>query len=270
MGVLNVTPDSFSDGGQFFSADAAIARAFEMEQAGADLIDVGAESTRPGATGISAEEELQRVLPVLKAICGRLRIPVSIDTSKARVADEAAMAGAEIVNDVTAFRGDPAMAATVQRRKMAAILMHMRGKPRTMQKEPFARDAIHDVTSGLKRAIQLGLRAGIGASRIAVDPGLGFGKSYEQSLTWIGALPELAKLGLPIVVGPSRKSFIGKAQGGSPENDRLWGTAAAVTAAILGGTHIVRVHDVKEMVKVVRVADAIRNRGRLASGKLSA
>jgi dihydropteroate synthase len=257
MGVLNVTPDSFSEGGLFFDASAAVEHAFEMERAGADIIDIGGESTRPGSLGVTAEEELRRILPVLATLHGRLKIPISADTSKSDVAAAAAEAGAEILNDVTALRGDPRIAEVARRRKLPLILMHMRGEPRTMQKKPFARNILRDVTAGLKRAAALARRAGVPKSQIILDPGTGFGKSYEQNFELIARLPELARLGYPLLIGTSRKSFVGRALGGAPETQRMWGTAATVAASILQGAHIVRVHDVAEMVQVARVTDAI-------------
>ena len=263
MGVLNVTPDSFSDGGVYFDKDAAVARALEIERAGADILDIGGESTRPGSQGISVEEELRRVLPVLEKLRGRLKIAISIDTSKAEVAEAAAVAGAEILNDVTALRGDPRLADIARRRKLPLILMHMRGEPRTMQKLPFARDVMRDVASGLRRAAAIARRAGVPETQIILDPGIGFGKSYSQNYELLARLPELARLGFPLLVGTSRKSFIGRAlesvleSSPVPEPSRVWGTAATVAASVLGGAHIVRVHDVAEMVQVVRVADAI-------------
>jgi dihydropteroate synthase len=259
MGVLNVTPDSFSDGGRYFDPGTAVARALEMETSGADLVDIGGESTRPGSQGVSAAEELRRVLPVIEGLRGKLDIPISIDTSKAEVADKAAAAGAEIVNDVTALRADPRVVEVALRRKMALFLMHMRGDPQTMQRKPFALDVLKDVTAGLRKGIASARRAGIPKSLIVIDPGLGFGKSYEQNFELIADLPKLAQLGFPLLVGPSRKSFLGRAIGGASENERTWGTAAAVAASILQGAHIVRVHGVKEMVQVARVADAVLN-----------
>jgi dihydropteroate synthase len=257
MGVLNVTPDSFSDGGLHFDTEAAVARAFEIERQGADIIDVGAESTRPGSEGISAQEELWRLLPVLARLEGRLKIPISIDTSKSEVADAAADAGAEILNDVTALRHDSRLADVARRRNLPLILMHMRGVPRTMQKQPFAGDVLRDVLSGLRRAVRLARRARIPRSRLLLDPGIGFGKSYAQNYELLARLPELARLGHPLVIGTSRKTFIGRTLGEAPVAERAWGTAATVAASILGGAHIVRVHDVAEMVQVARVTDAI-------------
>jgi dihydropteroate synthase len=262
MGVLNVTPDSFSDGGLFLHADAAVAQAVALERAGADILDVGGESTRPGSVGVSAETELGRVLPVIEKLRGKIRIPISVDTSKSEVAEAAAAAGAEIVNDVTALANDPRIAEVARRRKLALVLMHMRGKPSTMQKTPFARDVLRDVAAGLRHAVAVARRAGIAKSQIVLDPGIGFGKSYQQNCELLDRLPELARLDYPLLVGTSRKSFIGgvlgkgKLRAGS-EVDRIWGTAATVTASILQGAHIVRVHDVAEMAQVARVSDAV-------------
>ena len=262
MGILNVTPDSFSDGGLFLDAEAAVARALEMERDGADILDVGGESTRPGSQGVSAEEELRRILPVLEKLHGKIKIPISVDTSKSEVAEAAAAAGAEILNDVTALRSDPRIAEVARRRKLPLILMHMRGEPRTMQKGPFAKDVVRDVLAGLGKAVAIARRAGVSKSQIIIDPGVGFGKSYSQNFELLARLPELAKLGFPILIGTSRKSFIGRALEGSPratvaKPERIWGTAATVAASILQGAHIVRVHDVAEMSEVVRVTDVL-------------
>jgi dihydropteroate synthase len=264
MGVLNVTPDSFSDGGKYLDSQAAIARALEIERDGADLLDIGGESTRPGAVAISAQEELRRILPVIEVLRGKLRIPMSVDTQKADVAEAAIAAGAEILNDVSALRMDPRLAEVARRTHAPIILMHMRGTPRTMQRGPFARDVIRDVTVGLRDAIARARSAGLAKSRLLLDPGIGFGKKREQNFEILARLPEFARLGCPIVVGTSRKSFLGKAmvrpgEPAAPSDDRLLGTAATVTASILGGAHIVRVHDVAEMIQVVRVADQVVN-----------
>jgi dihydropteroate synthase len=259
MGVLNVTPDSFSDGGQFLDTEQAVARAMEIERSGADILDIGGESTRPGSVGLSAQEELRRVIPVLEKLRGRLKIPVSIDTSKSEVAEAAIYQGAEIINDVTGLRVDPRLAEIAAKRRLPLILMHMRGEPRTMQQKPFARDILRDVTGGLRQSVATARRAGVAKSQIILDPGIGFGKSTRQNFELLARLPELARLGFPLLVGTSRKGFIGKALGGAAEAERAWGTAATVAAVILGGAHIVRVHDVVEMVQVARVADAIAN-----------
>jgi dihydropteroate synthase len=261
MGVLNVTPDSFSDGGKFFSVASAVEAALEMERAGADILDIGAESTRPGSRGISAAEEIERLLPVLKALRGRLKIPISVDTQKSGVAEIALGAGAEILNDVSGLRNDPRLAEVAARYHAALILMHLRGTPATMQKAPFAKDVLRDVAAGLRRSVALARRGGVAKSQIIVDPGIGFGKSYEQNYELLGKLPVLAKLGYPLLVGTSRKGFLGRtlAREGKAVSaeERIWGTAATVTASILNGAHIVRVHDVAEMAQVARVADAL-------------
>jgi dihydropteroate synthase len=261
MGILNVTPDSFSDGGKFLDAGAAVARALEMERQGADLLDIGGESTRPGSEGVSAEEELRRILPVLRALRGRLKIPVSIDTQKAVVAEAAVAAGAELINDVSALRADAALAGVARRHRVPLILMHMRGEPRTMQQGPFARDVLRDVTTGLRAAVRRARAAGVRKSHLILDPGIGFGKNYAQNFELLAKLPRLAALGHPLLVGPSRKAFLGATLGTEgrplPPAERVWGTAAAVAAAILGGAHIVRVHDVAEMAQVAHITDAI-------------
>jgi dihydropteroate synthase len=257
MGVLNVTPDSFSDGGLFLAPEAAIERAIEMERAGADILDIGGESTRPGSQGISEEEEVGRVLPVIRRLRGRLGIPISIDSSKARVAEAAIEEGAEMLNDVTGLRTGPRLAEIARRKKVPIILMHMRGNPRTMQKRPFARDILRDVIRDLRRSLEVARRAGVHKSQIILDPGIGFGKSSAQNYELLAGLPNLARLGFPLLVGPSRKSFLPEPAGTMGESARIWGTAAAVAASILEGAHIVRVHDVSEMAIVARVADAV-------------
>jgi dihydropteroate synthase len=265
MGVLNVTPDSFSDGGKFFSMERAVAGALEMERDGADLLDIGAESTRPGSEGISAEEELRRLLPVLEALRGRLKISISVDTQKAEVAERALGAGAEWINDISGLKNDPRMGEVAAHYKVPLILMHMRWTPRTMQNRPFAKDVVKDVTAGLRESVRNARRAGVAKSQIVVDPGIGFGKSHAQNYELIAKLPELAKLGFPLLVGTSRKGFLGAtladAEGEpAPAEERVWGTATTVTASILHGAHIVRVHDVKEMAHVAKVADCLVNR----------
>jgi dihydropteroate synthase len=269
MGVLNVTPDSFSDGGLFLDVDAAVVRALEMERVGADILDIGGESTRPGSESISVSEEMRRILPVLEKLNGKLKIPVSVDTSKAEVAEAAAFQGAEILNDVTALGADRRLADFAARSKLPLILMHMRGNPRTMQKAPFARDVFGDVSESLRQAVAVARRAGVPKSKIVLDPGIGFGKTAAQNYQLLRRLPELARLGYPLLIGTSRKSFLAKAPGAAPDADRIWGTAATVTASILGGAHIVRVHDVAEMVQVVRVADAVANPHSVLGGPAS-
>ena len=261
MGVLNVTPDSFSDGGEFFDAKRAVKHALAMERDGADIVDIGAESTRPGSAGISAAEELRRLLPVLKMLRGKLKIPISVDTQKSAVAAIAIGAGAAMINDVSGLRSDPRLAEVAAQYRVPLILMHMRGNPRTMQKMQFAKDAMKDVVNGLKKSVAVAHQAGMTKSQIILDPGIGFGKSFEQNYELLARLPELAKLGYPLMVGTSRKGFLGATltKNGKPvpADQRIWGTAATVTASILGGAHIVRVHDVAEMAQLARVADCL-------------
>jgi dihydropteroate synthase len=268
MGVLNITPDSFSDGGKFLAADRAVAHALSLQKAGADILDVGAESTRPGSTGVSVVEELRRLLPVLQALRGKLKIPISIDTRKARVAETAVGAGAEIINDVSGLKHDPRLAEVAALRGVPLILMHMRGEPRTMQETPFARNVIKDVTQGLQSSIRQARKTGVAKSQIIIDPGIGFGKSFQQNYELVQRLPELAKLGYPLLIGTSRKGFLGRtlalAKGSTagrtkpvPAEERIWATAATVTASILGGAHIIRVHDVTEMAQIARATDCI-------------
>jgi dihydropteroate synthase len=265
MGVLNVTPDSFSDGGKYDQPEIAIEHALALELAGADLLDIGGESTRPGSEDISASQELDRILPVLEGLRGRLKIPVSVDTRRSTVAELALRADAEIINDVSGLRNDPRIAEVAAKYGAPLILMHMRGEPRTMQRGPFARDVLKDVAQGLRDSVAKARRAGVAKSQIILDPGIGFGKSYSQNYELLQKLPQLAALGYPLLVGTSRKGFLGATLAGdgqpaAPE-DRIWGTAAAVTASILGGAHIVRVHDVAEMVQVARIADCVAHPG---------
>jgi dihydropteroate synthase len=257
MGILNVTPDSFSDGGRYLCAEAAIARGEAMAAEGADLIDVGGESTRPGASPISAQEELDRVLPVISGLAARVAIPISIDTTKAEVATAAVGAGAAMVNDVSAMTFDAGMADAVARLGVPVCLMHMRGEPRTMQIAPTYGDVVSEVRDWLAARVEAAVAAGVRPERIVVDPGFGFGKTVEHNLTLVRRLREIASLGYPVLLGVSRKSTIGAVLGGAPPDERLEGTAAAVAIGIANGAAIVRVHDVREMVRVVRVADAI-------------
>jgi dihydropteroate synthase len=263
MGVLNVTPDSFSDGGNFFSQEKGVRHALQMERDGADIIDIGAESTRPGSSGISAEEEWTRLAPVLAALRTRLKIPVSIDTRKSEIAAKALEIGAEMINDVSGLKHDPRIAEVAARARVPLVVMHMRGEPETMQQKPFARDALRDVVRGLRESLAMASKAGVKTSQIILDPGIGFGKSYAQNYELLAKLSELANLGFPLLAGTSRKGFISKtlAEDGkpTPSETKIWGTAATVTASILHGAHIVRVHDVAEMAHVARVADCIRN-----------
>jgi dihydropteroate synthase len=261
MGVLNVTPDSFSDGGKFLEPESAVEQAFAMEKAGAGLVDVGGESTRPGSQETSSAQELDRILPVLEGLRGHLRIPISVDTRRAAVAELALHAGAEIINDISGLNHDPKIAEVAERNGVPVILMHMRGEPRTMQAGPFAKDVMKDVVQGLRRSVAVARKAGVAKSQIILDPGIGFGKSFAQNYELLQKLSQLAKLGHPLLVGTSRKGFLGAtlSRDGkpAPPEERIWGTAATVTASILSGAHIVRVHDVAEMVQVARVADCL-------------
>ncbi len=265
MGVLNVTPDSFSDGGKYEELEIAVAHALAMEHAGADILDIGGESTRPGSQEISASQELDRILPVLEGLRARLKIPISVDTRRSTVAELALRAGAEIINDVSGLKNDARIAGIAAKYGVPLILMHMRGEPATMQRGPFARDVMKDVTRGLRESVAKARKAGVAKSQIILDPGIGFGKSHSQNYELLQKLPQLAVLGHPLLVGTSRKGFLGAtlARNGKPvpPEERIWGTAATVTASILGGAHIVRVHDVAEMAQVARVADCVVNAG---------
>ncbi len=258
MGILNVTPDSFSDGGRLAGAEAAVARGLELFAEGADWVDVGGESTRPGAARVTAEEELRRVVPVVEGLRARGAGPLSVDTSRAAVARAALDAGADIVNDVSALRYDPAMAALVAERRVPAVLMHLRGAFEAMHRAPAYADVMGEVVRELADCVACAERAGIARDRLLVDPGLGFSKAAEHSLEALRRLPEMAALDLPVLVGPSRKRFIGQLLE-LPVERRVMGTAAAVASAVLLGAHVVRVHDVAAMAEVVKVADAIRS-----------
>ncbi len=257
MGIINVTPDSFFDGGRRFEAAAAVADGVAMIASGADILDVGGESTRPGAAPVSEEEETARVLPVVRGLRARIGAPISIDTYKASVARAALEEGADIVNDISALRFDPGMAALVAAEKVPLILMHMQGTPRTMQQDPQYRDVVREVRDFLAAQLYAALEAGVVQEAVIVDPGIGFGKTVEHNLELLRGLPALAALGQPLLVGASRKTFIGKILGAEPA-DRLEGSLAAAVAAVLGGANILRVHDVAETVKAVRIADALR------------
>jgi dihydropteroate synthase len=257
MGILNATPDSFSDGGRFASAEAAIAHGLSLFEAGADVVDVGGESTRPGGGRVDPDEERRRVVPVIEGLRRRSAGLVSVDTTRAEVARSALDAGADIVNDVSGFRFEPGMARLVAERRVPAVLMHLRGRFETMHAPARYHDVAGDVVDELDAALRGAERAGVARSSLLVDPGLGFSKDAAQTLEMLRHLPELARLDRPIVAGPSRKSFLGRVLG-LPSGERLPGTAAAVAACVLAGAHVVRVHDVREMVQVARVCDAIR------------
>jgi dihydropteroate synthase len=257
MGILNVTPDSFSDGGRFFSEVYAARHATQMVADGADFIDVGGESTRPGSDPVPVEEELARVVPVIGRLVGEIPgVPISIDTRKAEVAAAALDAGASIVNDVSGG-SDPAMFDVVRQRQAAIVLMHMKGEPKTMQEAPTYDDVVAEVRGYLRQRVEAAEFAGIEAERIAIDPGIGFGKELEDNLTLMRRIDALLELGRPVLVGPSRKRFIGTLLGDLPAEQRVEGTAGAVAWLVSKGAHIVRVHDVREMVRVVRVVDAL-------------
>jgi dihydropteroate synthase len=262
MGILNVSPDSFAEPVPRRDVGEALEAALAMEAAGADLVDVGGESTRPGAEPLPEAEELARVVPVVQAAAARLRIPLSIDTYKAGVARAALDAGAAIVNDVSGLRREPGLARVVAERGAALIVMHSRGTPQTMAGEAVYADLIGEVIAELQAAVAAAAVAGVDRERVIVDPGIGFAKHAVHSYGVLARLPEIATaLGRPVLVGPSRKSFMREALDGRPPAERDWGTAAAVAAAVLAGAHIVRVHAVAEMVQVVRVAEEIRKQG---------
>ncbi|HEY6045842.1 MAG TPA: dihydropteroate synthase [Pyrinomonadaceae bacterium] len=259
MGVLNVTPDSFSDGGQFFSFDQAVARGEQMMAEGADIIDIGGESTRPGSDSVSELEELRRVDPIIQQLAGT--IPISIDTTKSQVARAALAAGAEIVNDISGLRFDPSLADEVARAKAGLVLMHSRGTPKNMQQLPPAENIMSEVIEGLRQSFAVAQQRGVAPESIALDPGIGFGKTVAQNVELIAGLDQIADAfpDGPIMIGTSRKSFIGKLLDNAPAGERLYGTLASTVAAVLKGAHIVRVHDVKAAVEAVRIADAVRS-----------
>jgi dihydropteroate synthase len=257
MGVLNVTPDSFSDGGKYFKTENAIAHARQMEADGADFIDVGGQSTRPGAGEVSPEEELKRVIPVIKSLAGEIKIPISVDTYRSEIADEALNNGALIVNDISGFNFDKNMAAAVARHKASAVVMHIKGTPKDMQLNPEYGDLMGEIIQYFENAAWKANVAGI--KQIIIDPGIGFGKTVEHNLKILKHLSELKRLDSPIMVGVSRKSLIGKITNTDDVNDRLEGTVAMNSVAVLNGAHIIRVHDVKAGVRTAKVLDAYRN-----------
>jgi dihydropteroate synthase len=260
VGILNVTPDSFSDGGRYLDRATAVAHATRMVEEGADILDVGGESTRPGSSAVSADEELERVHPVIERLAElHPAIPISIDTRKAGVAAEALDAGATIVNDVSGG-ADPAMFDVVRDRESAVVLMHMQGDPATMQESPEYDDVVGEVHEYLRQRIESAELAGIDPERIAIDPGIGFGKDLDHNLELMHGVDALLDLGRPVVVGPSRKKFIGTILD-LPEEERVEGTVGAVVWMVARGAHLVRVHDVKEVVRAVRVSDAIAKAG---------
>jgi dihydropteroate synthase len=258
MGVLNVTPDSFSDGSLYFNKDKAVQHALKLVEDGADIIDIGGESTRPGSEPISAKEEIRRTVPVIKAISKEIKIPISIDTYKSEVARCALDAGASIVNDISGLRFDPEMPKVVAKYGVPAIIMHIKGRPKDMQQNPVYEALIPEIMDYLRISIRLANKFGIPDNKIIIDPGIGFGKTFEHNLEIIKNLKEFTILGKPVAIGVSRKAFIGKILGDIPPSERLEGTSAAVAISILNGANIIRVHDVKEISKVAKVADAIK------------
>lgn len=263
MGILNVTPDSFSDGGKYLDKDSAVRRALQMAEDGADIIDVGGESTRPGSEAVDAKEEIRRTIPVIEALSKKINIPISIDTYKSEVAELALKTGVSIVNDISGLRFDPNMPAVIAKYRAPVVIMHIKGSPKNMQQNPEYEALMPEIMDYLRESIAIAVRAGVSENQIIVDPGIGFGKSPEDNLEIINSIDKLKLLGKPVLIGPSRKSFIGKILGNAPSDERTEGTAAAVAISILKGADIVRVHDVKYMSRVAKVADAI------LSGKIS-
>ena len=258
MGILNVTPDSFADGGLYFDKSSAIERAYQIVEEGADIIDIGGESTRPGSEPISIKEELNRTIPLIEAISKKIKVPISIDTYKSEVAEVALDAGASMVNDISGLRFDPKMTDVVSEYKVPVVIMHIKGKPQDMQQNPVYDALIPEIIDYFRMGIIMATRAGVLEDKIIIDPGIGFGKTFDHNLEIINNLYEFTLLEKPILIGPSRKAFIGKILGDAPATERLEGTAAAVSISIINGANVVRVHDVKETVKVAKVADAVK------------
>ena len=256
MGILNVTPDSFSGDGIYQDIDRAVETGERLVQEGADIIDIGGESTRPGAQSVTTEEEIERVIPVIGKLSKKIKVPISIDTAKSKVARRALDSGASIVNDITGFESDHEMVYVIREFNAKVVLMHIKGTPQTMQNSPKYGNLIQEIKEELRRIIDKAISNGIKKENIIIDPGIGFGKTLEHNLEILNRLSEFKELGMPVLVGPSRKSFIGKITGAEPHN-RVFGTAGAVAIAIENGADIVRVHDVKEIKQAVMVADAI-------------
>jgi dihydropteroate synthase len=265
MGVLNATPDSFSDGGLYLDPEAALARALTMVEQGADLLDIGAESTRPGSNPVEEHEELRRLIPVVRAVCRKVAVPVSVDTRKARVAEQALDAGATIINDISALQFDAEMASVVARYGAGIVLMHMQGTPKDMQQAPHYVNVTDEVHVFFQERMQAALNAGISPDRILLDPGIGFGKNLEHNLTLLARFHALTTLGRPVLIGVSRKAFIGRVLDRQVD-ERLMGTAAAVAVAVFNGARVVRVHDVEQIRDVVRVTEAIMSCQQSAAG----
>jgi len=263
MGILNVTPDSFSDGGLFFTKEKAVEHAFRMADEGADIIDIGGESSRPGADPVSPEEEERRVLPIVEALISQLDIPISIDTRRSSIARKALESGVQIVNDISGLRDNSNMVNVISQFDASVIIMHMKGTPKNMQLNPYYEDLIEELVEFFNNQIQYARKYGVQDNHIILDPGIGFGKQLQDNFVILRMLRKIVEIGYPVLVGPSRKSFIGLTLN-LPSDERLEGTAASVTASILNGAKIVRVHDVKEMKRVVTIADAINTGGAIA------
>jgi len=257
MGILNVTPDSFSDGGRYLDPGAACARALEMEQEGADVVDIGAESSRPGAAPVGEEEELRRLMPVVTEVCRRVRIPVSVDTTKSRVAKQGLDAGAALINDITALRGDPDMSSLIAESGAGIVLMHMQGSSQTMQEHPWYDDVTNDIRVFFRERMDVACASGIQPEQIILDPGFGFGKNLNHNLAVLANLDAFQELERPLMVGISRKAFVGRVVGREGFEGRLLGAAGAVATAIILGARMVRVHDVAQMRDVIRMVEAI-------------
>ncbi len=258
LGILNITPDSFSGDGLHFDKSKAVDHALRLTDEGADIIDIGGESTRPGSDPVTAEEEIGRIIPVIAVLAKKVNIPLSVDTYKAEVARRALDAGASIVNDISGMRFDAEMPEVVSEHKVPVILMHIKGNPKVMQVSPSYTELIPEIVDYLRNSIRLALKFGIPEDKIIIDPGIGFGKTSDHNLEIINNLQKFTALGKPVLIGPSRKAFLGKILGGAPAAERLEATAAAVAISIMKGANMIRVHDVKEMVKVAKVADAIK------------
>ena len=257
MGVLNITPDSFSDGGRFFDKGAAIKRAIEMADEGADIIDVGGESTRPGSLGVSYEEEIARIIPVIEKLDGKIECEISVDTRKSKVAEAALKAGASIINDVSGLKYDKDMAKVAARYGAGMILMHMRGTPANMQDSPEYSDLIGEIKNSLKFSVEEALKSGVRKNLIAIDPGIGFGKTVDQNLEILDRLEEFLDLGFPLCVGTSRKSFLGKLLNKPAADDRLAGTIATCVTAVMKGARILRVHDVRAVRDAITITEKV-------------
>jgi dihydropteroate synthase len=259
MGILNITPDSFSDGGLFFNEADAVERALVMEAEGADIIDIGGESTRPGAEKVPVKDEIRRVIPVIEAIAPKVKVPISIDTYKASVAKAAVTAGASMINDISGLRFDPDMAKIAAKLNVPVVIMHMKGTPKNMQSNPQYRALIPEITDYFHESISIARKAGVHDDMIILDPGIGFGKTVEHNLEIIRRLNEFTGFEMPILLGHSRKSFIGKILGDLHVDQRFEGTAAVTAVGIMNGANIIRVHDIRQMVSVVKIAFCIKN-----------